>query len=43
MTLSRPAEGELDNWFEGQSEELQLERFYDAAKSYVLKVPVKTT
>lgn len=42
VILSRPADSALDEWFESQSEKVELEKYFNAEKTYLLKMPMKS-
>ena len=42
VTLNRPAMSGFDEWFDSSSDQLELGRAFDAQKSYLLKVPIKS-
>lgn len=42
LSLARPAEAELDTWFERKSDQVELPREFDGKKMYLFKMPTKT-
>lgn len=42
VTLTRPAMSGLDEWFDSNSDQVELDRVFDAEKSYLLKMPIKS-
>lgn len=42
VTVGRPAESELDAWFERKSDQVELPPEFDGKKTYLFKMPTKT-